>query len=844
MVLSAVLALCGLALALEPLMPDTNAPAYQPLRPETSAPAYQTPPATGTNLFTPSPEKLFSPSVSRLFYEIAYEIIHREDITDSQAEQAIVLLNAAMNLDVSTGFATADMLLIAARPGPARHLQMLYDSLIKYVDKNADCRVATNAARYLLEQLDSRQQREILLGRLIRDIGESNPSIMSELATTLGLLYAEKADDPNATLALAMAYTWNRYNQLAFEKLVELAPEQISPVLYLEYLRLKLRENPLDIDAALGFAQYAQKVQLYDVAADSYQYCADLFRFLYPGKDVPIAFYTDWMTSCYNAPRSHQPRCLQLSEQLRKQGRFDLQIEVLAAKSAAKTGDTNSAGHILETAEQKALQLARLGDQTADYKSLAWFYCFVRPDPERAIDWANKAYSAEPNSPLAAGLLACALAANKQPDLAKPLLDNYPQTQLATFAQAQIQLAAGQKQSAVESLRATIDKDPGSIVAEQARLLLTQQQADYIPIFDTGLILATLKQTVGEQIVPQFVSPDQMLSFQLNIRGNRFSYGNDFDGVITITNNWYEPLVISEDGLCKGLITIDVNVTGDINRRIEKLISTTTRPALPVEPGRSTLVPVRLCTGPLKELLLNHPQASLNIQLTAYLDPVVTSDGSIVSAIPGIKPATVQIERPRVEITTEFLQNRFNSLSKGKQSPKIKAAQLFAGLMLESQDLKSEIPPSARPRQVAGQNPKSEISYKLANADWMAPMLKSALVHGLTDSDWVVKVHSIAAIADLPLDYELTNAAAQGLNDQHWPARMMAVWLLAQKQRDNFAKVLDHTAQYDSSEFVRNMAIAFGAKVPEPTQTLEQPFLKLLQQEPNADSNSIFSPQK
>jgi hypothetical protein len=813
--LSAGLALCCLALGQEPNEPEPNAPAYRP------------PQTAGTNLLTPSPEKLFSPSVSRLFYEMAYEIIHREDTTDSQAEQAVVLLNAAMNLDVSTGFATADMLTIASRPGPARHLQMLYNSLIKYVDKNADCQVATNAARYLLEQLDSRQQREILLNRLIRDIGESNPSVKSELATELGLLYAEKADDPNATRALALAYTWNRYNQLAFEKLAELAPEQISPVLYLEYLRLKLRENPLDIDTALSFAQYAQKVQLYDVAADSYQYCADLFRFLYPGLDVPIAIYIDWMTSCYNALRS-QPKCLQLAEQLRKQGRFDLQIEVLAARAAAKTGDTNMAEQILKTAEQKALHLAGLADQNANYKPLAWFYCFVQPNAGQAADWANKAYSAEPNSPLAAGLLACVLADNNQPDSAKSLIDHYPQTQLATMAQAKLYLAAGQKQSALDSLRAAIDKDPGSIVAEQAQRLLTEQQAEYIPIFDTGLILTNLKQTVGEQIVPQFVSPDQMLSFQLNLRGNRFSYGNNFDGVISITNNWYEPLVISEKSLCRGRITIDANVTGDLNRRIEKLISTTTRPSLPVEPGHSTLVPVRLCTGPLKELLLSHPQASLNIQFTAYLDPVVTSEGNIVSAIPGIKPATVQIERPRVEITTEFLQNRFNSLSKGKQSPKIKAAQLFAGLLLESQDLKSEI-----------RNPKSAISYKLTNADWMAPMLKSALAHGLTDSDWVVKVHSMAAIADLPLDYELTNAAAQGLNDQHWPARMMAVWLLAQKQGDNFAKVLDHTAQYDSSEFVRNMAIALGAKVPEPNQTLEQPFLDLLRQEPNSDSNSL-----
>jgi hypothetical protein len=237
--------------------------------------------------------------------------------------------------------------------------------------------------------------------------------------------------------------------------------------------------------------------------------------------------------------------------------------------------------------------------------------------------------------------------------------------------------------------------------------------------------------------------------------------------------------------------------------------------------------------------LISHPQASLNLQFTAYLDPVATSEGDIVSAIPGIKPATLQIERPRVEITTEFLENRLNSLSKGKQGPKIKAAQLFAGLLMENSETANRRQPDKNIRLSSVEAPAAPskvegLPYKPVSGDWMTPMLKSALVQGLTDSDWVVRVHSMAAIADLPLDYELISAAAQGLNDPHWPARMMAVWLLAQKQGYNFTKVLDHTAQYDSSEFVRNMAVAFGDNVPEPNQPLEQPFLELLQQEPNA----------
>jgi len=821
-VLTVVLALSGLGVS----QSNQLAAAQEPNKPDPNAQARRTRQPTGKDIFTLPPEKLFSPSVSSLFYEMAYEISHRENLTDAQAEQAIVLLNAAMELDASASFVTADMLQIMSRPGPGRHLQTLYSTLIKYTDKNADLLVAANTARYLLNQLDSRQQRETLLRRLLQDIGESNSSVSSELATVLGLLFAEKADNANATRALATAYTYDRYNQLAFEKLVELAPDQISPVLNLEYLRLKLRKNPLDLGTALALAQYAQKIQLYELAVGSYQYCTDLFQFLYPGQDVPAAIYIDWMTSCYNVPRG-QLKCLQLAEQFRgsselanvKQGRFDLQMEVLTAKAAAKTGDTETAGRLLETAEQKAIQSA---GQSTDYATLAWFYCFVRKNSEQALDWANKACAAEPNSPITAGLFACALVDNNQLDAAKPLLENFPQTQFADFAKAKLQLAKGQKQSAVESLRAAIDKDPGSIAAEQALMLLAEQKADYIPIYDTNVIMVTVKQTVGEQIIPQFARPDRILSFQLSVRGNRFAYGSDFTGAISITNNWYEPLVIAENGLCRGRILIDADVTGDINQRFEKLVSTTTRPALPIEPGHSVLVPVRLYSGPLKQLLLSHPQASLKIRFTAYMDPVVTTDGNMVSAIPGIMPAAVEIERPRVEITQDYLQNRFNSLPQGKQSPKIKAAQLFAGLLMEN-------------RQTANHGE----SYKLTSTDRMNSMLESALVQSLTDSDWIVRTHNIAAIAELPLNYELTSAVAQGLNDQHWPARMMAVWLLAQKQGYNFAKVLDHTAQYDNSEFVRNMAVALGATIPPQKQKLEEPFLDLLKRDPNSDSNGF-----
>ncbi|MBN2020123.1 MAG: hypothetical protein JW749_07855 [Sedimentisphaerales bacterium] len=786
--------------------------------PNVPSPEQLRPTATGT---PKPPEKLFSPSVSQLFYGIGHELSHDNDSSESKVQQTIVFLDAANELDFSSELVPADLLTIASRPGHTRNLYMLYNLLIKYVSKNSNSLVATNAIRFLLGQLDYREQKEKMISRLLLDLGDSNLYIKSELLTTYGLLYAEKADDVNAAKLMAMAYNANTYNHLAFEKLTELVPEQISPVLNLQYLRLNLRLNPIDLETALAFAQYAQRVQLYEVAAGSYEYAADLFRFLYPNQKLPAGIYLDWMTCCYNVPR-YRNRCLQLAERFRKEGRFDLQIEALASKAAEKIGDTERARQLLKDAERQALELLEKPGSTVDYKTLAWFYCFVSPDPNRAVDFANKAFSNEPNSPTSAALLACALVDNNQLDQAKPLVENYPQTQIATFVSAKLNLAAGNKQQCLDSLRSAIDRDPGSIVAGEALSLLAGLDADYIPIFDTTLMMNTLQQQIGKQLIPQFVAPEQMLSFVLNVRGTRFIYGSDFAGVISITNNWFEPLVISDIGFCRGSIVIDAEVTGDLNARFDKLISVTTKPSTPIAPGQSTLVPVRLFSGPLRAFLVNHPQASLNIKFTAYLDPVIFPDTNTISClIPGIKPGIVEIERPRVEITPDFLQNRFESLARGKQGPRIKAAQLFTGLLAESRE-----------------NP----SYKHVRADWMYPMLKSGLAQSLTDADWVVRVHTLAAMADLPLDYELTGAASAGLNDRHWPARMTALWLLASKQGYSFQKVLDHSAQHDESVFVQSMAVALGAKKPQQTRPVEQSILDILGQEPNASDRPFLTP--
>ncbi len=512
-----------------------------------------------------------------------------------------------------------------------------------------------------------------------------------------------------------------------------------------------------------------------------------MFTYLYPSEALPAHIYLPWAISSYNT-QQNQSKCLQIAQRIQQEGRFDLRVEAIAGKAATKIGNGELATQIFQAAEKKALS-------SIEVKQLAWFYCFVLPFPDKALDWANRAYETERNSPAAAAILAYALVMNNQTEWAKPIINNYERNQIADLTLAQIQLAEGQKDSAIETLKAAIIKDPGSFAAERAKEILAQQGEKYTPPIEPNAVLDELENVFGRTLVPVFTPPEKIFSVQLNIRGNEFPYGSEFSGTVALINNSAEPFVISDDALFKGNLRIDADVSGDLNKTIPNLVSTKIRTALLIEPGRSILIPVRLITGELRKTLLTYPQASLDIDFTLYLDPVTTDEGKIANRLTYIKPTRVRIKRPGVKLTGRSLRSRFDLISKGSVGQKIKTAQLFTGFLREQQVM------------------LNKPLYRFLYADWMEPLLRSALSELLrnpANNQWVVKVHTMAEMLSLPLDYELISAVAKNLDNTNWTVRMMAIYLLSKTDDHSFDKVMNWTAKNDSSKPVRDMAIALG----------------------------------
>ena len=755
-------------------------------------------------------ELLFSPSVSQKFYEIAYDLAKAENTKEIDVEEAIIFLTAALNLDKNATDVRSLLIEYASRDPNRDYSKMVYNLLVDYVNESADLEVAMKGITYLLGRADSIEEREALISNMLGSFGNRNAVLGSELATMLGFLDVEKPDLKAAEYYFSQAYQNNAYNSRAFIELTKIAPSQISDEVYFERLRLALRENPTDIDSAIAFAQYTEKFQLYEVASGAYKYCADLFMYLYPNEVLPSRIYLPWAINCYNTPKKLS-KCLEIAELIREKDKFDLILESIAGKAALKLGDGDLATQILQNASQKARLLARRQNvpgaseeantqnfEQFDISQLAWFYCFVIPLEDRALTWAKEAYSNQPNS-TTASILAYAHIINNEIQEARDLIESHESNQISDLALAKIQIAEDQDTEAIRTLQASIARDPGTFEAECAKDILSQMGTEFIPDSNSEQILLQMEQYFGQGFVPVFMPPEQALSVELNIRNREIQFGDELNSVIILSNNSTEPIIISDKGLFRGNIRIDVDVSGDLHKQIPKLISTRIRKAFLIKPGSSMLIPVKLINRDLRKMLMTYPQASLNIEFILYIDPVQNALGNTTNRLTYIAPVRVQVKRPAKEITGQYLRSRFNAISTGQVGQKIQTSQLFTGLLLELHAMSKE-----------------QLPYEFMTADWMEAMLKSGLIYesGLLrnpeNGGWLIKLYTMADLLLLPLDYELLEAISENLKSAKWPVRLMALYLLDKNSGPDFKKVMDWVATNDQNEFVRNMAVVLS----------------------------------
>ena len=746
-------------------------------------------------------DRIYSPLAAETFHRVAREVSTDAIGEKDPVAEAMAFLIAAVDLDPRATYLYEDMLLIGSQLAEPEPEDLgLFDAVFrKYIAKTSNFEVLRQAVRYMLSTANSRQEREDLLLRLISVVGVNNPMLASELATEYGQLAVEKADFENARKAFGQAYNYNAYNQLAFARLDELFrkdDQTLPPAAYASNLRRVINVNPLNIDAALGFARYCEQVGVYDIAAGAYEYAADLFGYVAPDKDLPASIYLPWVLMSYNTPLL-RAKCLDATARIRQSGRFDIRMEAVAGSAAREMGNIELSKDIFDKAGRQAERM--LGGKAVSPQvtalELGWFYSFANPNKEQALAWANRAFSADPNAPGTKAIFAHVLAMQGQYDLAGGFVAGIENDQIAQLTKAMIQLSEKKTSEAIDTLKAAVAMDPVSLVAQKAKALLAENGSDYILPTSPEIVRAQLKKEFGEKVISRFRPTRDILSVKLNLGGSDYSYGNEVNADLVITNKSPNPIVVSDSGIFKGNIRVDAVVSGDIIQEIRQLISKKAVPSLPIEPGQYASIPLNLMTGKLRRLLLTFPQASVEVEFTVYLDPVLDATGEPTNSLKGIKPIRNVVKREGVNLTRQYFMQRLDTLTGGQEGQKNRAVQLFAGLLVE-RDFMS----------------RSGSLYHYIRVE--RPILVDAVKRGLTDDNWKVKIQAMEALGLLSgsWDYELTRAVSSNLSDDHWPVRMMALYTLSKSPGEAFEQVLDWSAKYDSQWHVRRLAIALGGQ--------------------------------
>jgi len=751
-------------------------------------------------------DRINSPLTAETFHRIAREVSTAVINEKDAAAEAMAFLNAAMALDPRAEYLYEDMLVLGSQSAEAEDLARFHSVFGRYIARTSNFEVLRQAVRYMLSTADSREQREELLLRLIGVSAKRNPVLASELMVEYGQLAAEKADFENARTSFEQAYFYNNYNQLAFARFEELLGKEgqaLKPATRASNLRRAININPLSMEAALGFAQYCEQVGVYDVAAEAYEYAADLFGYLSPEMDLPASIYLPWSLMSYNAPMLRS-KCLDAVARVRQSGRFDIRMEGLAGIAAGKMGNAELSVEIFEKAGRQAAQM--LGaDAVAPQVTalqLGWFYSFANPNDERALAWANRAFSADANAPGAKAIFAHVLAAHGQYDLAGEFVAGIENDQIAQLTKAMVQLSEKKTDEAIETLKAAVAMDPASLAAQKAKTLLAENGSEFILPTSPEIVRAQLKKDFGEKVVSRFRPARDIFSAKLNLGGSEFSYGSDFDADLVITNKSANPIIVSDQSIFSGNIRVDAIIRGDIKQTIRKLISKKTVPSVPIEAGHYASIPLDLMTGSLRRLLLAFPQASVEVEFIVYLDPVLDAAGEPTNALKDIEPVRNIVKRQGIDLTRQFLMQRLDTLAHGQEGQRNRAAELFAGLLAERDFIARSGP-----------------LYRYIRVE--RPILVDAVKHGLADESWKVKIQAMGALTLFSgsLDYELTRAISSNLHDDHWPVRMMALYTLSKSPGDGFGQVIDWSAKYDSQQLVRSMAVALGGReTPVPTE--------------------------
>jgi len=764
--------------------------------------------------------------------------------SDRRLREACLLLQAAVQMDPSNAQAWCDLMTLLSSPvidDPGRAA----DALVQYSElKPNDNAPIDSWISYQLDSFDERKEREYFLNKNLPML-QKYPYIQSKAMTQLAILTFEKGAVEEARNLFGQALGVSGYNFDALARMLNLPPApQVFPegtppetieareqnaaenrkILAVILRRMQLHANPYDLQTTLNLIDILEGYGCGKLSQKYYEHAYKLLG-LRPGPPgVKEELQLKQLVGSYNLKQYQS--CVRLAEGYLLSRPDDLLVNGVLALAMKKLEKDKEASYVLNQAIKKAIDNLGQAQQSAPAlrAELAWFFCFINPDPAGALEYAQIAYRDADQDTRVRNILAYAHVMNNQWDQGEALLTNSdPNDPIAAMTAVEILLSRNEQAGALARLKA-VDVNRAGILTEKIEQKLQELAAKPLPPPEETTpaipgqnnvaitppsamedrMESSLNKEFDDKELSLVESPEKYIHCQMKLETDSFNYDDPIISQIYLTNISDTTLFVGPGSFLDPhiLITAEVEASGmqDTGKEMplahRHLVQNQILP-----PSQSNSVVEHLNIGSLREILQKHPQQTYQVTVHLYLDPVIDSAGKITGRIPQIQPEPVTFVRKSFVPSPDRLSVQQQFLRTGSTNNRIQSARLMSGLLHEEE---------LSQKNLLDYLPKKIDSYSI----------RELLADNLNNSDFRVRAWSAYSFRGLSLSAGSTAAQRLGelLSDPEWFVRFMAVYSL--EPIADLTEYLNWVSTIDENELVNRQA---KLRLQQPWEVIEMP---------------------
>jgi len=710
---------------------------------------------------------------------------------EANVPAVVSLLDAARRLD-ATNYKAVELL--------AESLQLLGDieaaaqALDEYVAMQTEDEVALARRIYLgLESLQTSEDRQMYLWRLANQ-AQLPSGVRGVIYQELARLSFESANETNGRAFIDQAIKVDKYSLAARQKMLEImASERVGAGSRVGLLAQMVAINPLRLQVVWDFAKGLDELGLHKEAQKWYKCALGANLRGTGGTEVGSEELLD-LASSYVLSKDYDKAMLVLDNISARNGEH-VGVYIWMARAASGLGQTEQAQGYLNSAERLLLQRA-LGssDNLATAKQLAWLYLQDKPEPAKAMAWAQKAVALDAEDEGAQVRLGLAQLANGQTEEAQltlaPLSENDPWARLGLLHI----LVAGDHtpEQAQQAFGEALSRHSGGWVGLATRELSMAHNVN-LPIEQAlEQMRASVLGNLGSpaELRDFYRHPQDYLYLKLQPNQASFNAGEPIVLNISLTNMGSLTITMGPGMMIEPRVVLSAELTGGLQKKLKYYDFVSMYKKRALGPGEGISSTVRLDRGELRKLLRAYPQETVTIRVSCILDPQAVGEDEYLPSLGGQMSKEVVLVRHGFRPEPRSMERLYGLLQNGPLRDRIGSAVILGDLLANMQSPQA-VGQARMPRTIDDQKAMAE------------------LIEASQTSDWRVRAWLGEALRNVRLTPELVKAVAEQIRDPHWFVRFMAV-RAAGERGAGWQEILKRVAQTDPDELVRQMAVSYA----------------------------------